>query len=297
MTEFKEMMKKMCVIGEAAAGKTSLIRRFVVDKFDDKYIVTIGTKTSKKILTIRDGNVNVSLKLMIWDILGQSHFDKLKESAFKGSNGAFIVLDLTRKETLQAFDKWLESLYNIVPNIPVIVLANKNDLEPKFTKDEIEETINKYGFPYFLTSAKTGENVDNAFYTLGKMMIDGWKCKEMQPQAATPKALDDAISESVALERKLTAIDVEDIIMARYCELLEDPEFAMAIIREQFRKADVDFRNPTAEGLMKVVEYIINAASDQVESARLAKEKKAYSNLIRMIDQGKISDAAPPDII
>lgn len=297
MTEFKEMMKKMCVIGEAAAGKTSLIRRFVVDKFDDKYIVTIGTKTSKKILSIRDGNINVSLKLMIWDILGQSHFDKLKESAFKGSNGAFIVLDLTRKETLQAFDKWLESLYNIVPNIPVIVLANKNDLEPKFTKDEIEEVLNKYGFPYFLTSAKTGENVDNAFYTLGKMMIDGWKCNEIQPQAATPEALDDAISEGVALERKLTAIDVEDIIMARYCELLEDPEFAMAIIREQFRKANVDFRNPTAEGLMKVVEYIINAASDQVESARLAKEKKAYSNLIRMIEQGKISDTGPPDIV
>jgi small GTP-binding protein len=193
MTEFKEMMKKMCVIGEAAAGKTSLIRRFVVDKFDDKYIITIGTKTSKKILTLKDGNVNVSLKLMIWDILGQSHFDKLKESAFKGSNGAFIVLDLTRKETLEAFDKWLESLYNIVPNIPVIVLANKNDLEPKFTKDEIEENLNKYGFPYFLTSAKTGENVDNAFYTLGKMMIDGWKCNEIQPQAATAEALDDAM--------------------------------------------------------------------------------------------------------
>lgn len=297
MTGFKEMMKKMCVIGEAAAGKTSLIRRFVVDKFDDKYIVTIGTKTSKKILTIRDGNVNVSLKLMIWDILGQSHFDKLKESAFKGSNGAFIVLDLTRRETLEAFDKWLESLYNIVPNIPVIVLANKNDLEPKFTKDEIEETINKYGFPYFLTSAKTGENVDNAFYTIGKMMIDGWKCSEIQPQTAPTEALDDAISETVALERKLTAIDVEDIIMARYCELLEDPEFAMAIIREQFRKANVDFRNPTPEGLMKVVEYIINAASDQVEAARLAKEKKAYSNLIRMIEQGRISDTGPPDIV
>jgi small GTP-binding protein len=222
MTEFKEMMKKMCVIGEAAAGKTSLIRRFVVDKFDDKYIVTIGTKTSKKILSIRDGNVNVSLKLMIWDILGQSHFDKLKESAFKGSNGAFIVLDLTRKETLQAFDKWLESLYNIVPNIPVIVLANKNDLEPKFTKEEIEESLNKYGFPYFLTSAKTGENVDNAFYTIGKMMIDGWKCNEIQPKAAAAEALDDAISEGVALERKLTAIDVEEgTIQKSQCGLSE----------------------------------------------------------------------------
>ena len=92
-------------------------------------------------------------------------------------------------------------------------------------------------------------------------------------------------------------MDVEDIIMTRYCELLVDQDFAMAIIREQFKKANVDFRNPTPEGLMKVVEYIINAASDQVEATRLAKEKEAYSNLIRMIEQGRISSTAQTDII
>ncbi|UCE36683.1 MAG: GTP-binding protein [Thermoplasmata archaeon] len=285
MTEFKEIMKKMCVIGEAAAGKTSLIRRFVVDKFDDKYIVTIGTKTSKKILTIKDKDVNVSLKLMIWDILGQSHFEKLKQSAFKGSNGAFIVLDLTRKETLESFEKWLSSLYNVVPGIPVIILANKNDLKMEFGAQEIEDLVKDYGFPYYLTSAKTGENVNDAFYTIGKMMIEGWKCAETQPSSEIKEVAEELIDEEMVLDKELTAIEVEDIIMARYCELLEDPEYAMAIIREQFKRADVDFRNPTPQGLLRVVEFIINAAADQVEASRLKHEKKTYSDLIRMIDR------------
>jgi small GTP-binding protein len=283
MTEVLEIMKKMCVIGDTSVGKTSLIRRFVVDKFDDKYIVTIGTKTSKKTLTFRSEDANVSLKLIIWDILGQSHFEMVKESAFKGTNGAFIVMDLTRRDTLQSFEKWLSSLYNVMSGVPVVVLANKNDLKGEFGKDEIEEILKEYRFPYFLSSAKTGVNVDEAFYTLGRMMMKDWKYKGEQPQSGILESKEEHIEAQKEQDRMLTAIDVEDIIMARYCELLEDPEFAMAIIREQFKRANVDFRDPTPQGLKSVVEYIINAASDIVESNRLEKERKAYSNLIRMI--------------
>jgi small GTP-binding protein len=283
MNEVSEIIRKMCVIGDISVGKTSLIRRFVVDKFDDKYIVTIGTKTSKKTLTFRGDDVNVSLKLIIWDILGQSHFEMVKESAFKGTNGAFIVMDLTRRDTLQSFNKWLSSLYHVMPGIPVVVLANKRDLKGEFGPDDIEELLKNYKFPYFLTSAKSGENVDEAFYTLGKMIMKDWKYKGEQTQSGKPEVKEEFIEAVGDQEKQLTAIDVEDIIMARYCELLEDPEFAMAIIREQFKRANVDFRDPTPQGLKSVVEHIINAASDIVESNRLEKERKAYSNLIRMI--------------
>ena len=128
MTKERNLKKKLCVVGDEAVGKTSLIRRFVVDKFDDKYIVTIGTKTSKKTLSIRSDDSNINLNLMIWDILGQRQFSRLKESAFRGTNGAFIVLDLTRRETLYSFDSWLQSLQNVAGEIPVVVLANKSDL-------------------------------------------------------------------------------------------------------------------------------------------------------------------------
>ena len=283
MAKVKDMMKKMVVIGEAGAGKTSLIRRFVVDKFDDKYIVTIGTKTSKKILTLREGGAEVNLKLIIWDILGQRTFPKLKESAYKGSNGAFVVLDLTKRDTLETFESWLLSLYKVSGEIPVIVLANKNDLKGEFGKKDIEKLVEVYGFPFYLTSAKTGKNVNEAFYTLGKMMLKPWKGMKIQPPIEKVKELEKEVSIELDPDRKLTALEVEDIIMARYCDLLEDPDYAMAIIREQFKKAEVDFRYPTAEGLAKVVDYLINAASDQVEASRLKNEGRAYANLIRRI--------------
>lgn len=283
MTETKEIMKKMCVIGGAAVGKTSLIRRFVVDKFDDKYIVTIGTKTSKKVLTFKDGATNVSLKLMIWDILGQKNFPKLKESAYRGTNGAFIVLDLTRRETLYTFEGWLLSLFNVSGEIPIVVLANKSDLKPEIEKEEIDNLVKDFNFPYYITSAKTGKNVNEAFSTLGRMMLKPWKKVKIGPQLKISQAYEDKVGIEMDVDRKLTALEVEDMIMARYCELLEDPDYAMAIIREQIKRADVSFKYPTPEGLEKVVDHLINAASDHIEMDRLNKEKREYLNLIRKI--------------
>jgi hypothetical protein len=85
-------------------------------------------------------------------------------------------------------------------------------------------------------------------------------------------------------ERSLSIYEVEDIIMARYCDLLEDPDFAMAIIRNQFKRANFNFMYPTLEGLSQAIDYLIDAASASIESSRLEDERKAYTNLIKMID-------------
>jgi small GTP-binding protein len=286
MPKEKNIIKKVCVIGEEAVGKTSLIRRFVVDKFDDKYIATIGTKSSKKTLCIKSGNTNVNLTMILWDILGQKKFSELKKSAYKGANSAFIVLDLTRIQTLYSMDEWLGSLYEVAPNIPVVVLGNKSDLEPAYGIKEIKAVIGEWGFPFYLTSAKTGQNVNNAFFTLGKMMV---KNIDRIPRTLKEK---DNLEYELNLEpgKRLTALDVEDIIMTRYCELLEDQDFAMAILRAQFKRAELDFKHPTVEGLNRVVDYLIRAASDHVEAKRLAKEGKTYSDLIRMIGKDPSRD-------
>jgi small GTP-binding protein len=275
MNKVKNIIKKVCVIGEEAVGKTSLIRRFVVDKFDDKYIATIGTKNSKKNVSMRSDDTDFNLTMIIWDILGQKKFGELKRSAYKGANGAFIVLDLTRLETLYTFDEWLSSLYEISPDVPIVVLANKNDLTAKFGTPELKAQVKSHGFPFYFTSAKTGENVNVAFHTLGKMMLNNRR--KLKPRTA--KAQD---TESYN-DRVLTALDVEDIIMTRYCDLLGDPDFAMAIIRAQFKRADLNFKDPTIEKLEIAVDYLLNAASDHVEASRLAKEGKMYTDLIRMI--------------
>jgi hypothetical protein len=84
-------------------------------------------------------------------------------------------------------------------------------------------------------------------------------------------------------DRKFTALEAEDIIMARFCDLLEDTDIAMAMMREQFKRANVNFMNPTIEGLARVIDYLINAASSHVEPDRLKKEEKAFLNLIKRI--------------
>lgn len=94
---------KICLAGEAFVGKTSLIRRFVYDEFEDKYITTLGTKVTKKDLQLKvDGADEERVVLMVWDIMGNRGIrDLLQEAYFNRANGALLVCDVTRPETLQ----------------------------------------------------------------------------------------------------------------------------------------------------------------------------------------------------
>jgi len=177
---------KICLLGDLAVGKTSLIRRYVLDTFDDKYITTIGTKVTKKrlIIEVPDKQKEVDLTLLIWDIMGQyqerlpttiSQFDRYvpQQNYFYNAKGAIIVCDLTRKSTFKNIKIWTSSLFEITGTIPIIVVGNKVDLEDKYEieKEDIETLSMDYNAISFLTSAKTGQNVEKMFYNLGELLI------------------------------------------------------------------------------------------------------------------------------
>jgi small GTP-binding protein len=111
--------------------------------------------------------------MMIWDILGQREFKRLQTSYYRGANGALIVADITRKETLQNIHDWILSLFNNVGKVPLVLLLNKHDLSKRttITNKDLEEVISKWNIPYLYTSAKTGENVEKAFYKIGEMLL------------------------------------------------------------------------------------------------------------------------------
>ncbi len=161
----KEIMKKICLLGDGAVGKTSLIRKYVYDVFDDKYIMTIGTKVTKKVLTIDD----IKLTLLIYDVLGQKRFARIHSSYYRGASGAIIVCDVTRAETVDNMALWAQSLFKVVSNVPVIFIGNKIDLSVA-PEEKIKHIADQYNAKYFFTSAKTGENVENIFYELGLML-------------------------------------------------------------------------------------------------------------------------------
>jgi len=171
------VMKKICMLGDPAVGKTSLVGRFVFSMFDDKYIETIGAKVTKRTMAIENttSKQRYRLKLMIWDIAGQRTLDFIKPTYYRDAEGALIVADCTRKETLANVSRWCASIRDVCGQIPVVVLINKCDLaeHAQFGADEAGEMAESVVAPFFMTSAKSGENVENAFSALGRNLVRG----------------------------------------------------------------------------------------------------------------------------
>lgn len=164
---------KICLIGATAVGKTSLVRRFVVDEFDDKYMTTLGTKVSKKSLAVAVPGVREALDvdLAIWDIMGQhSLMELLKDAYFNGAHGILAVADLTRRSTLDDLFSWVRSVEQVAGPVPRLVAVNKADLADRaqFGPQDVAASAAAAGCEVVYTSAKTGEHVEDAFLALAR---------------------------------------------------------------------------------------------------------------------------------
>ena len=178
MVERQKMKVKVCLVGEGAVGKTCLIRRFIHDQFDDRYISTLGAKVSKKEVVVGNPKTNgeISIDMTIWDIMGEKGFrDLLKEAFFHGAKGVLAVCDITRYSTLKELDDWVQSVFNVVGEIPVVYAVNKVDLKDEvmilYGDKEIDQATRAFDAPYFYTSAKSGERVEDAFRALGNAIL------------------------------------------------------------------------------------------------------------------------------
>jgi len=159
---------KVCLLGDGAVGKTSLVRRFVFDVFDDKYLISFGTKVSKKSIKIGEAEVD----LLVWDILGQKSHEALHAAYYRGAAGAFAVSDFTRPETMPSLKSWIGNFRSTVGDKPVVILGNKSDLDKQYTLSELQAFGSSIGCDAIETSAKTGMNVEKAFLEMGKRLLE-----------------------------------------------------------------------------------------------------------------------------
>lgn len=165
----KHVKAKVCLVGDVAVGKTSLIKRFVQDQFDDRYVATVGTKVTKRTVNVVWRGVPATLDIMIWDIMGEKGFRSLlRDAYFEGAQGVLAVCDVTRKETFYDLNNWVTMVKKQVGDVPIVFLGNKADLTERavVSEEELERMGAIHQAPTYRTSAKTGAGVQEAFQIL-----------------------------------------------------------------------------------------------------------------------------------
>lgn len=183
---------KICLVGDAAVGKSSLIARYVLNEFADSYLVTVGTRVSKKEVDLTIRGRAVTAKLLIWDIMGQEGFRDLIDSSYlKGAQGVLAVADLTRRETLDGLADWLERVRSIAPDARIAILGNKVDLwnSRAFGVAELVMIADNNRATFYMTSAKEGSGVVRAFEEVAAdvvrpVILEPWRFETAAPDAA-----------------------------------------------------------------------------------------------------------------
>lgn len=162
------IQKKICMLGTFAVGKTSLVSRFVKSLFSDKYLSSVGVKVDKKLVAVGQDQMN----LLLWDLYGEDDFQKIRPSYLRGSSGYVLVVDGTRRETLEKVIVLQNKAEGVIGKAPFVLVVNKTDLVEKWEIDDSAiAALGKQGWPSFKTSAKTGEGVELAFLTLARKML------------------------------------------------------------------------------------------------------------------------------
>lgn len=172
----ERMKAKVCMVGEAAVGKSSLVRRYVHNTFEDKYTATLGARVMAKDIVVPEDAGDTAVKMMVWDIMGETTLlAAVEEGYFYNAQGIVAVCDLTRFSTFERLPDWIQRVQRIAGDVPIALAVNKTDLKDEalvlYDEYRVGQYAEEIGARWCQTSAKTGENVDVMFQELAKDIV------------------------------------------------------------------------------------------------------------------------------
>ena len=192
---------KVLLLGNSDVGKSSLILRYVDQVWSDTFVPTIGVDFKVKTLEIE----NKQIKMQIWDTAGQERFRNVISSYFRGSHGIFLIYDITNRDSFKNLENWLiEIEKNASQNVLKILIGNKNDLvdDREVQVEEGQAFANRNGMKFIETSAKMNTNVNEAFETLAKLMMEFSNEKKTLPTKNETKVLSASSGKDIKTKKK-----------------------------------------------------------------------------------------------
>ena len=162
-----EFMFKVVLVGDSFVGKTNIMGKYLKNEFHEDSKSTVGVEFGSKEFSID----NHTIRVQIWDTAGQERYKAITSAYYKGAKGAFVVYDITRKNSFDSIDKWISDLKaGADAKITLMLIGNKNDLEDQrqISKEQGEGKAKSFNMAFLETSALSGENLDKAF----QMMVN-----------------------------------------------------------------------------------------------------------------------------
>ncbi|KAF5742819.1 ras-related protein RABB1c-like [Tripterygium wilfordii] len=197
---------KYIIIGDTGVGKSCLLLQFTDKRFQPVHDLTIGVEFGARMITID----NKPIKLQIWDTAGQESFRSITRSYYRGAAGALLVYDITRRETFNHLASWLEDArQHANSNMTIMLIGNKCDLAHRraVSTEEGEQFAKEHGLIFMEASAKTAQNVEEAFIktaaTIYKKIQDGVfdvsnEVRFLLPSVVYPMTYEDSLHVSLS---------------------------------------------------------------------------------------------------
>ncbi len=291
-------------MGDSAVGKTSLVRRFVEDRFEDKYISTIGVKVSKRRVNLDINEENVELILLIWDVLGEQGYTSTHAMHIRGADCALLVCDMTRPETMESLKTyWLPILYHVTSSTlpPMMFAGNKTDLvsedilptERKFvadllsgeeTKEMLSQTPN-----FFLgwepTSARTGEGIEKCFSRIENMLIHAHYMGDRNLDDIMKSLENMNVEDMIQGKPRTTYRALADLMIADYTIMVPKEE-SLSCVEDCFYSVLGPKKEFTGEKMKKLIDKVAEKAGEEGASeSQVDQYKKKWIEFLAEIKE------------